>query len=91
MLKFLKQTDIDTCKPHFSENEQVTHTPRDVDELQVDTSENISVDHSKSLEHCCSDSQDIQADSDHDFGDNKILEENYDTDTHFAAIEDEVG
>ena len=61
-----------------------------MDELQVDTNENISFDHSKSLEHCCSDSQDIQADSDHDVGDNKNLEENHDTDSHFAATEDEV-
>ena len=33
MLKYLKQKDGDTCKSHVSENEQVTHTPPDVDEL----------------------------------------------------------
>ena len=91
MLKYFKQKDGDTCKSHVSEKEQVTHTPPDVDELQANTNENISVDHSESLEHCDSDSQDIQVDSDHDVDNNKNLEENYDTDSHFAAIEEEVG
>ena len=52
-----------TCKSHVSENGQVRYALPDVDELQVDTNDNIPADHSNSLEHRESDSQDIQVNS----------------------------